>query len=120
MTTATATATFETGATYTCRSVADHTTRWTFTVAKRSAKFVTLVRDNGAEGETLRVGIRTDERGEWTMPLGTYSMAPVLRATEAVPAPAPVNALEICNACDIDEMHAGCAAGYCSDCCPVH
>jgi hypothetical protein len=31
-----------------------------------------------------------------------------------------MNALTICNACDIDEMHDGCEAGYCAGCCPAH
>jgi len=31
-----------------------------------------------------------------------------------------MNALTICNACDINDMHDGCEAGYCSDCCPEH
>lgn len=82
MTTTTAPATFTVGETYTTRFATDHTHALRFTVAKRSAKFVTLVRDNGADGEVLRVGVRTDDRGEWTLPLGSFSMAPVLRATE--------------------------------------
>ena len=62
------------------RSACDHNTVFSFTVIKRTAKFVTLRRDNGADGEILRVGVKTDERGEWCMPFGSYSMAPVLRA----------------------------------------
>ena len=30
------------------------------------------------------------------------------------------NALTLCNACDIDQMHDGCRAGYCHGCCPAH
>ena len=31
-----------------------------------------------------------------------------------------LDALELCNACDIDQMHDGCNAGYCTGCCPAH
>jgi hypothetical protein len=30
------------------------------------------------------------------------------------------SALTLCNACDLDDMHHGCEAGYCAGCCPVH
>jgi hypothetical protein len=75
-TTATTTATFEVGATYSTRSAGDHNCVWTFEVVKRSAKFVTLRRENG---DVVRVGVKTDDQGEWTLPFGSYSMAPVLR-----------------------------------------
>ena len=31
-----------------------------------------------------------------------------------------MNALTLCNACDLDDAHGGCVAGYCSGCCPEH
>ena len=31
-----------------------------------------------------------------------------------------MNALTLCNLCDLDDAHAGCDAGYCSGCCPEH
>lgn len=31
-----------------------------------------------------------------------------------------VDALTVCNACDVEPMHDGCEAGYCSSCCPAH
>ena len=34
--------------------------------------------------------------------------------------PLTANALTLCNLCDLDDMHAGCVAGYCSGCCPEH
>ena len=34
--------------------------------------------------------------------------------------PAPISALDLCNACDIETAHDGCTAGYCSGCCPAH
>lgn len=73
------TATFQVGQTLTARSAGDHNCIWRFEVIKRTAKFVTLLRDNGHDGETLRVGIKTDDLGEWALPFGTYSMAPVVR-----------------------------------------
>jgi hypothetical protein len=33
---------------------------------------------------------------------------------------ATLNALTTCNACDAEQMHDGCAAGYCASCCPAH
>ena len=54
---------------------------WTFEVVARTAKFVTL-RDR--HGDTRRVKIHVSERSgepyEWALPLGTYSMAPVVWA----------------------------------------
>jgi len=31
-----------------------------------------------------------------------------------------INALTVCNACDIDQQHNGCHMGYCADCCPAN
>lgn len=76
MTTTTATDTFKVGSTYTARSAANYDCVWAFTVIKRTAKFVTLL--EGAD--TMRVGVKTDRDGEWALPFGTYSMAPVIRA----------------------------------------
>jgi hypothetical protein len=78
--TATQTDTFQVGTTYTTRSAADSNCIFRFTVTKRTAKFITVLRDNGADGELIRVGVKTDERGEWALPLGSFSMAPVIRA----------------------------------------
>jgi hypothetical protein len=82
MTTATATKThtFQVGTTYTTRSACDSDCIFRFTVIKRTAKFITVLRDNGADGELIRVGVKTDDRGEWALPFGSYSMAPVIRA----------------------------------------
>lgn len=82
------TATFTPGQTLTARDACSSSTRYRFEVLRRTACFVTLRRDNGADGEILRVGIKADERGEWTLPFGTYSMAPVLRAIDEVLPPA--------------------------------
>ena len=69
-------ATFEVGKTYRARSIVDHTFFWTFTVVARTAKFVTLE----GHDKTVRVGVKTSDEGEWALPNGSYSMAPVLRA----------------------------------------
>lgn len=80
MTTTTPT-TFTVGTTYACRSFCDHDLVWTFTVTKRTARFVTL---EDGHGETRRVGVRVWNGAEHCSPLGTYSMAPVLTADKAV------------------------------------
>lgn len=72
---------FKVGSTYEARSNADWDTIFRWTVTKRTAKFVTL---EDHFGEVNRVGVREDERGEFTLPYGTYSMAPVIRAGETV------------------------------------
>ncbi len=72
--------TFQVGATYTARSAANYDCVWAFEVTARTAKFVTL-----REGdETMRVGVKVDQDGEWALPFGTYSMAPVIRASREV------------------------------------
>ncbi len=81
----TETATFTVGQNLVARDACSSSTRYRFEVVARTACFVTLRRDNGADGEILRVGIKADPHlGEWTLPFGTYSMAPVLRATDEV------------------------------------
>lgn len=71
-------ATFETGNTYSTRSMCDYETVFSFTVAKRTAKFITIT---NRFGETRRVGVSTDSNGnEYSLPLGTYSMCPIIRA----------------------------------------
>jgi hypothetical protein len=52
-----------------------------FTVAKRTAKFVTL---EDSDGKQTRVGIHVRDEAEFCMPLGRYSMAPVLCATRSL------------------------------------
>jgi hypothetical protein len=74
------TATFETGRTYTTRFACDASMVLSYTVVKRTAKFVTL---ETPHGETVRVGIKTDDEGEWALPQGSYSMAPVIRASRS-------------------------------------
>lgn len=79
--TATATQTFEVGRDYHCRSFADHECVWTFSVVKRTAKFVTLREDHlGGGHKDRRVGVRVWDGVEVCSPLGTYSLSPVLSA----------------------------------------
>lgn len=75
--TTTETTTFVPGAELSCRSFCDYDCEFRFTVISRTAKTVTL----DYYGETKRVKIRTTETGrEYCLPLGTYSMSPVLYA----------------------------------------
>ena len=54
-----------------------------FTVAKRTAKFVTL---EDSDGKQTRVGIHVRDEAEFCMPFGRYSMAPILCATRSLEA----------------------------------
>lgn len=74
---------FVVGSTYECRSFADYDCRWTFTVVKRTARFVTLVNAYNAD-DVHRVGVRVWNGVEACSPIGTYSMAPVLTAAKLV------------------------------------
>ena len=70
--------TFQIGNDYNCRSICDYDCVWTFNVIKRTAKFLTIT---GRDGEAKRVGVKLDSDGnEYVLPLGSFSMCPVLRA----------------------------------------
>jgi hypothetical protein len=73
-----ATQTFQTGRTYTTRSVCDHDCIISVTIVKRTAKTVTVKGNGLVNGKTFRIaeyfGI------EQIKPWGSYSMAPTLRA----------------------------------------
>ena len=71
--TATNTAAFAIGTTYTTGRGADYV--WTFTVIARTAKFITV---EDKYGEVTRVGVKNYDGREIALPLGTYSMAPVI------------------------------------------
>lgn len=72
---------FVIGSEVSCRSLGDYECVFRFTVLKRTAKFVTL-RYHGTEH---RVALRTWSDGaEYCYPLGTYSMAPMLKAGEII------------------------------------
>lgn len=68
---------FKVGTTYQARSICDYECIFSFEVIKRSAKRVTLRH----EGQEFTRGVKVDDAGnEFTYPLGTYSMAPTIRA----------------------------------------
>jgi len=67
---------FEVGKEYKVRSVGDHDCIFSFTVTGRSNKFIMI---NG-EGRTRRVGITIYDGAETALPLGKFSMAPIIRA----------------------------------------
>lgn len=68
--------TFQPGSTYSTRSICDHNCVFSFKVLSRTAKMVTLE----YQGKTIVRALRLDAGVEYCMPLGHYSMAPVLRA----------------------------------------
>lgn len=72
---------FKPGTSYSCRSLTDHNCIWTFSISARTEKTVTLVDDTGFV--MGRRAVKVDEDGdEYLLPIGSYSMAPVLRATK--------------------------------------
>ncbi len=71
------TTTFQPGATYAVRSNCDWDTVFRYTVVSRTARFITI--DTG--WETKRVGVKVSDGVEYALPEGSYSMAPVIRAS---------------------------------------
>lgn len=71
---------FQPGLKYSARSVCDYNCIWTFTVIKRTAKFITI---EDQYGETKRVGVKVWDTSETAYPLGNYSMCPVIDAAES-------------------------------------
>lgn len=72
---------FTPGTIVSATSACDSNCVWTFEVTKRTAKFVTLT--DLDTGDVMRVGIKTESlngEGEWALPFGRFSMAPVVRA----------------------------------------
>lgn len=70
---------FEVGQTYKTFSVCNHDCVLTYEVIKRTTCTVTL-KDNHGETKTCRISKRFSVDHEVVMPLGNYSMAPLLRA----------------------------------------
>ena len=81
MDTTTSTATFEVGTVYTTRFATDAESVLRFRVVRRSARFVTV--EDLVDGATARVGVKIRDGVETALPLGSYSMAPVIRADRA-------------------------------------
>ena len=72
---------FETGKTYSMRSICDHECVWEFKVKARTAQMITLVDAKGKEIK-CRICKQVSEwhKAETVYPLGRYSMAPSLTA----------------------------------------
>ena len=73
---------FKPGKTYFCRSICDYECVWTYKVTKRTNKTIYVIQDGTGPEKALRV--KTDASGEYTYPLGRYSMAPILDAGNRV------------------------------------
>ncbi len=69
---------FETGKFYFCRSICDQDCIWIFRVIRRTEKTIVVQEDGLGPEKSLRVKVYDNE--EYVMPLGRYSMAPVLTA----------------------------------------
>jgi hypothetical protein len=65
---------FQTGKTYSTRSICDHNCIISIAVVKRTAKTIKC-----ADGKTFRVA--EYDGAEYVKPWGSYSMAPMIRAT---------------------------------------
>lgn len=68
---------FEVGASYSARSACNSDCIWTWTVTKRTAKFITVETDHG---EIARVGVKVWDNVERAEPFGNYSMSPSIYA----------------------------------------
>lgn len=78
MTTATETK-FEVGQTYSTRSACDHECVFSFTVVKRTAKFMTVT---DKFGKQTRCGVMNFDGVERAFPMGRYSMAPQISSDQ--------------------------------------
>jgi hypothetical protein len=74
----TSTNTFQIGTTYSARSASDHNTIYSFTVIKRTAKFITI---EDKWGDVRRAGVWMSGDTERAMPLGKFASAPVIVAS---------------------------------------
>ena len=73
---------FEIGKTYNMRSACDHNCIWSYTVIARTACTITLKDNDSNKVSKCRVSKLYSEMNgcETVLPLGSYSMAPVLSA----------------------------------------
>lgn len=69
---------FEVGMIYSTRSIGDSNCIWSYIITSRTEKFVSL-KDVDSD-ESTRCKIKIDDRGEYVLPQGRFSMCPVLRA----------------------------------------
>ena len=72
---------FKVGKSYSMRSACDYNCVWTYKVIKRTACTITLKGERG-EQKTCRISKKLSEycKVECVLPLGSYSMNPILRA----------------------------------------
>lgn len=68
---------FEIGKKYSMRSPCDHNCVWTYEVVARTEKTITIT--DGTEVKRCKISKYSDS-AEAVLPLGKYSMCPVLRA----------------------------------------
>jgi hypothetical protein len=73
----TTTNTFQIGQSYSARSACDSDCIYTWTVTKRTAKFITV---ETKYNEVARVGVRVWDGVERAEPFGRYSFSPVIVA----------------------------------------
>lgn len=71
---------FESGKTYTTRSVCDHNCIFSIQVERRTAKTIMAFVDGAKESQRLGITVHNGEEMVW--PTGRYSMAPIIRAGE--------------------------------------
>ena len=72
---------FEIGKTYSMRSACDHNCIWVYTVISRTKATITIKSDDG-KTKTCRISKQISEwrKAEAVLPLGRYSMNPILSA----------------------------------------
>ena len=70
---------FETGKIYYCRSACDYNCVWNFIVERRSDSSI-WIRDVDGNKPAIRRSIKNWSNVETCLPLGSYSMAPMLSA----------------------------------------
>jgi hypothetical protein len=70
------TKTFETGKTYATRSACDHDCIFRFAVVRRTAKTITFI----YRGQEQTRGVKSRDGVEFCLPMGRFSMAPVIQA----------------------------------------
>lgn len=73
---------FEVGKTYEAHSICNYDCLFRYTVTKRTACTVTMVDKFGAEKRYHISKTHSNEKAEAVLPLGSYSMAPVLHADD--------------------------------------
>lgn len=71
---------FEVGKVYYCRSLCDYDCKWFYEILSRTDKTMTIREVGYSETKRVKIYTRTFNDCESAMPMGRYSMAPVLTA----------------------------------------